>query len=386
MTLALIFGAVLLTAVLLSELSRRSILSSAVLFLVVGIAVGRGGIGLVGIRPNHPIVSTLAGLALFSILFTDGMKLGIKELGAVWALPGRALILGMPLTFGMMSAAAHLFAGFGWAESFLIAAILTPTDPVFAAAIVGRHDVPKRLRDLLNIESGLNDGLALPVVVILLAVVGGRHTSIGREGLDLLIGVAIGILLPLVAIKLERLPVLAAERNYEPLYAFAIGVLVLAVTSVTGSNQFLGGFAAGVTVATIGKELKESFERFGELVAELFKLAAVLVFGTLFSLEFFSSAGVGTYLFILAALFVARPLSILLSLIGTQVDRKQRLAAAWFGPKGFASIVYGLLVLRSGVSSAESIFQVVALSVVISIVAHSSTDVLVARRFDATSA
>lgn len=117
-------------------------------------------------------MSVLAELALFSVLFTDGMRVGWRDLRSAWREPGRALLLGLPLTVLVTAVLAHVVAGLPWLHAFLVGAVLAPTDPVFAAAIVGREEVPRRLRHLLNVESGVNDGLVLPVVLVLLAAAG----------------------------------------------------------------------------------------------------------------------------------------------------------------------------------------------------------------------
>jgi NhaP-type Na+/H+ or K+/H+ antiporter len=274
-------------------------------------------------------------------------------------------------------------AGLVWPEALLIGAILAPTDPVFAAALVGNDKVPARLRHLLNVESGINDGLALPFVVLFLAVAAGSdNLHPGELGLELGIGLAIGVLLPLAAILLERTRLFSASTQYEPLNAVAIGLLVLAVGKVTHGNLFLAAFAAGITVATFGPRQRESFEHFGELVAELLKLAALLVFGALISLEFLAEIPWTGWIFAVLALVVARPVALWLSFLGSKLNLREQAAAMWFGPKGFASVVYGLLVLESGIAAADQVFHLVALTIVLSILAHSSTDVLVARAFD----
>ena len=145
-------------------------LSTAVLFLIVGFALGPTATGVLQISSDSPEVSVIAELALFVVLFTDGMKSGWQDLRSAWRLPGRALGWGLPLTLVITALLAHYLVGLGWAESFLVGAILAPTDPVFAAALVGNHRVPRRLRHLLNVESGVNDGLALPFVVLFLAI------------------------------------------------------------------------------------------------------------------------------------------------------------------------------------------------------------------------
>lgn len=382
MTILLAFAAMLLLAVLISSLAHRTVVSTAALFLVGGFMLGDGTLGVLHIRAEDNLVSGLAELALFSVLFTDGMRVGLPELRSAWRLPGRALIVGLPLTLAATAAMAHYVAGVPWVESLLLGAALSPTDPVFAAAIVGREEIPYHLRNLLNVESGLNDGLALPVVVILLATAGASEVG-GLELLgEVVAGVALGVGIPYIAIRLERSRFFSAAAAYQPLNAFAIGLIVLALASITHANEFLAAFSAGITIATMSPAMRSAFHQFGELVAELLKLGALLVFGALISLSFLGEIGWQGYVFAALALFVARPVALGLALIGSRLDRKERLAAAWFGPKGFASVVYGLLILEGGLVRSDELFHLVALVVTASILAHSSTDVLIARWFE----
>jgi NhaP-type Na+/H+ or K+/H+ antiporter len=381
--LLLSYAVLLIAAVLVSELAHRTVLSAAVLFLVGGFVLGSGVTDVLVIEPGQPVVAILAELALFAVLFTDGMRVGLADLRSAWRLPGRALLLGLPLTLLITAVAAHYVAGLPWLESFLIGAVLAPTDPVFAAAIVGREEVPGRLRHLLNVESGVNDGLALPIVLVLLAAAEGAPTEGVALAEEIVLGLAIGVAVPLVVLWLEKRPFLRATKNLEPLVAVSIGLLVLALCQATHANLFLGAFAAGVTVATYGPGFRHEFEQFGELASELLKLAAILVFGALITPAFlFQEISLGGWVFAVLALVVARPLALLVSFVGSHLSRREQVAAMWFGPKGFASVVYGLLVLESGIVAADTIFHLVALVIVLSILAHSSTDVVVARRFE----
>ncbi len=335
------------------------------------------------IDAGSSIVGTLAELALFAVLFTDGMRVGWADLRSAWRLPGRALGWGLPLTLLVTAVLAHFVAGLGWAESLLIGAILAPTDPVFASALVGNDKVPARLRHLLNVESGVNDGLALPFVIVFLAVAAGSDDlHLGELGLEVSLGVAVGVLIPVVAILLERSRFFSASAAYEPLNGLAIGLLVLAVAQATHANLFLAAFSAGITVATFGPRQRAAFEHFGENIAELFKLAALLVFGALISPQFLGEISWQGWVFAFLAVFVARPLALWLSFLRSGFDLREQAAAMWFGPKGFASVVYGLLVLDSAITAADEIFHLVALTIVLSILLHSSTDVVVARAFD----
>ena len=164
----LIFALTLFVAVLASCLAARTAASVPAAFITVGLVVGSGGLSWMSWQAQEPVVERLARYALLAVLFTDGMRIGWRELRQAWALPGRALLLGLPITLLLLAVAARLLTGLDWLHALLLAAVLTPTDPVFAAAIVGRDEVPRPLRRLLNVESGVNDGLALPVVLLLI--------------------------------------------------------------------------------------------------------------------------------------------------------------------------------------------------------------------------
>lgn len=380
--LVVCFAALLVVGVLLSELAHRTVLSTAVLFLVAGFLLGPGVLNVLDVQSGDPAVGVLAELALFSVLYSDGMRVGVSDLRQAWRLPGRALVLGLPLTLMVTAGLAHWVAGLPWLESLLLGAVLSPTDPVFAAAIVGRQEVPPRLRHLLNVESGVNDGLALPVVLVLLAAAGGTETSGWTLVEELALGLAIGVAVPWLVLRLERLHLFAPVEGLQPLLPAAIGLLVLGLCLTTHGNLFLGAFAAGITVATMSQEFRHEFEQFGELVAEQLKLVAILVFAALmtptFLLEEIAWRG---WAFAVLALLLARPVALLASFMGSRLTIREQAAAMWFGPKGFASVVYGLIVLESGIERSDQLFHLVALTVSLSILAHSSTDVLVARQF-----
>lgn len=380
MEAVLAYGIVLLISVLVSGIVDRSILSTAVVFLVAGFIAGDSILGIIKISPDSESLSLIIELALFAVLFTDGMQIGLRDLRESWRLPGRALLIGMPLTFVFTAVLAYLLLPVSWPEAFLLGAVLSPTDPVFAQAIVGRKEVPLRLRRMLAVESGLNDGIALPIVIIMLDIILKEQILAGELVLELVGGVVIGIMVPWMVIRLEKSRFFSAELIYEPLNSFAIAVIVFSVASITNANEFLAAYTAGITISTMAPRFRDSLHGFGELIAELLKLAAIFIFGALIMVNFLD-IGVGGYVFVALVLLAARPLVIALILVGSPLDRKERLAAMWFGPKGFASAVYGLLILKSGVPNGDFIFHVIAVVIVVSIIAHSSTDIIVAGWF-----
>jgi NhaP-type Na+/H+ or K+/H+ antiporter len=377
----LVYALSLVLAVLVSRLAQRTVLSTAVLFLASGFLVGDGALGLLVLEPGDPVVSTLVEIALFTVLFTDGMQAGLRDIASAWRLPGRALLLGLPLTLLAVAALAHVVVGLPWLQALLVGAALSATDPVLAAAIVGHEDVPARLRHLLNVESGLNDGLALPIVLILLAVLGRQETYLGGLLGEAVLGIALGVAAPWIVVRLERTRVFGAAPRYESLLVFSVGLLLFAAGSLTHVNLFLAAFAGGATLATLSDALRRAFHEFGETLSELLKLAALLVFGALMSPSFLAEIPWSGYAFAVLVLVLARPLALALALLGSRLDWREWVAAAWFGPKGFASVVYGLLILGAPVEGRDVMFHLIALVTVLSIVAHSSTDVLVARWF-----
>lgn len=379
MALVLAFGLVLLISVSLSGLAARTVLSTALMFLVAGALIGQGGLGLVDIPSNSTFITGLADLALFTVLFTDGQRAGLPDLKRGWRLSGRALGLAMPLTMVGIAVPTHFFTGLDWTTSFLIGAILSPTDPVFASAIVGRTDVPMRLRRLLNVESGLNDGLALPFVLIFLATAANRDTDFLTIGIELAAGLALGIVIPAVVVLAWRLRIFTAEPRLQVLGPLAIAVMLYATCHLTNANPYLAAFAAGSTIATLDRVAAEHFEHFGDLLSEITKFAALLVFGALITPERISHLSVGDWTVAIIAILLVRPAAMMLSLLRTPLPARERSVAAWFGPKGFASVVYGLLVLQAGIPAGEHVFDLVAITIALSIVLHSSTDVPVAK-------
>jgi len=193
---------------------------------------------------------------------------------------------------------------------------------------------------------------------------------------------SLNVVVPLIVLRLEKLPLLRATQALQPLVTVSIGLLVLAICEATQANLFLGAFAAGITVASYSPRFRQEFEQFGELVTELLKLVAILVFGALITPAFlFLDIPWTGWVFAVLTLVLARPLALLVSFLGARFPLREQLAAMWFGPKGFASVVYGIFVLESGIDGSDGLFHLIALVIVLSILAHSSTDVLVARAF-----
>jgi NhaP-type Na+/H+ or K+/H+ antiporter len=380
MSFLLAFALALIVSVVVSEYADRSVLSISVLFLAAGFLLRYfGGTDFSATDPN---VFEVIEVAIFAVLFTDGMRIEISELRQRWLLPTRALVAGFPLTLALTALLARYIAGVSWPAALVVGAVLSPTDPLLAQAIVGRAEVPQRIRHLLNVESGFNDGLAAPFVILLLSAISPQKEGMGEVILQMLYGIGLGVALPWAVVTImQRIP-LHSSKRYLPLGPFALGVLLFAVAKITHANIFLAAFAGGISLASFGRsEYRDAFRDFGDLCAELLKLAALMMFGALLTVHMFAQLSWSAYLFAAAALIIPRSAALALSLYGTDFSRHEWFTVTWFGPKGFSSVIYALYILHSGAPQAMSLVRLVGLVIVYSIVLHSSTDVLIARWF-----
>ncbi|HUO48433.1 MAG TPA: cation:proton antiporter [Acidimicrobiales bacterium] len=381
MDLLLAFALTLLVTLLLSGALHRGILSGAVLFVAAGMVLGPLGIGTVHIHPGSPGTRLFIEIVFFVVLFTDGLQVRAADLAKHWHLPVRALAIGLPITVALNAGLAYYVGGFAWGPSVLIGAALAPIDAAFIRAVLGDAAVPERLRRLLGFEAGLVDGVTLPLVLVLLSVLGLHDVSAWGIARGLLLGVVTGVAVPAAAVSLRRLRWISVAPEYRPLFAFAVALLVLAVAAADHANVFLSGYVAGVTLASMSEEIVADNTEFGGHLAEVLKLAGLLVIGILVTAPEADSMGWRGWTFVVLAILAVRPVSMGVALLGSDLDRPERRAAAWLGPRGFASVAYALLIVEQAhFAKVDRGFLAIVAVVTGSILLHSSTDTLVARR------
>jgi sodium/hydrogen antiporter len=386
-------GLLLIVGALLSGLAQRSFLSLTALFVLAGFAVGAGGFGWVDFRARSGFVEDLAFVALIVILFRDGLEVEGEMLQREWRLPARKLVLAMPITAGIVALAAHTLIGFSWTEAFLVGALLSPTDPVLTSSIVTNARVPRLVRHSLNLESGLNDGLALPAVLALLAALSVSSEQfvwwrfvIQDIGLGFVYGLACGWLASLLMPRSRARPLERAGRleilrspivpsHQKSLFALGVAFATygLAVLSPKG-NGFIAVFVAAIVLGVRRPDLRLHFERRADEIVEIVKLGIFLVFGSLLTLHALTREGWVAVVFVAIVFLLARPLAVYVALLGTRTDRPTRLFMGWFGPKGVATMTFALLVLDQQIASGERIFDLVALVVFCSIIVHGLSD------------
>jgi sodium/hydrogen exchanger family protein len=266
----LVLGCVLILGALASGIARRSVLSLTSLFVLIGFVLGPGVTSALHFDARSPFVGDLAIVALIVILFRDGLEVDGEMLQEHWHLPLRKLILAMPLTAGIVALAARLLTDLTWTECFLLGALLSPTDPVLSSGVVTNPRVPQTVRHSLNLESGLNDALALPAVLALAAAltINGKHFVWWRFVLqDVTIGLAVGLLVGLLAARLMPRGK-GLEKGIPPhqrsLYALgtAFAAYGLAVLPPRG-NGLIAVFVTAITLGIRRPDIRGYFERQG---------------------------------------------------------------------------------------------------------------------------
>ena len=378
-TALLVVGALLTASAALSGLMRGTVLSISVLAVAAGILLGETDV--ITVNPGDRGLVELIELALILTLLADGLIVERELLRLHWGPPARAIVFALPLTLVTLALGAKLlFDDLSWAESFLLAAVLSPTDPVATSAIVASARVPEPVRHTLNLESGLNDGLAVPFVLFFLVLAESQSGAgkealelIGETGAGLLIGAGLGVA---GGWALHRLPGGGVTHRYEGLYALGIGLLAFGLSEATIGNGLVAAFVAGVTLAIREHELTESFIAFNENLSAIFQVVTFFLFGALIVATGYDEAVLPLLAFIVFALVIARPVSIWLAFARSAMPRSQRAFIAWFGPKGVASMLFALLVLKSAVPNATLVFDVASFVILASIVAHGLTDTL----------
>jgi NhaP-type Na+/H+ or K+/H+ antiporter len=392
-----VLGVLLVGGALVSGIARRSMLSLTAVFVLVGVVLGRGGFDVLRFEPTSGFVSALAVVALVVILFRDGLEVEGELLRTEWHLPLRKLVLAMPITAAIVAVAAAALTDLSWTEAFLLGALLSPTDPVLSSSVVTNPRVPRVIRHSLNLESGLNDGLALPPVLALVAaleVSSGDFVWWKFVLQDVTLGFAYGVAIGLLAsVLLPRGGALteAIPAHQKALYALGVAFLTYGLTTLPPhGNGFIAVYVCAITLGIRRPDIRGYVEARADDIVEIVKLGIFVVFGSLLTLDGLFGDGWAAVAIVLVTLLVARPVAVAIALTGTRLSRAAKAFMAWFGPKGVATMTFSLLVLGSDVAAGERLFNLAALTVLCSIVAHGLSDTpgseWMARRAEAEAA
>lgn len=377
---------------LVSRRAEDGALTAPLVFVLFGLAVSPSMLDLMRLPFRSAFMHGLAEITLALVLFTDAARIDIRRLNAQHDLPLRLLGLGLPLSIAAgVLLAVLMFPHMSLWEAGLLGVILAPTDAALGQAVVCNPRVPVRIRQALNVESGLNDGIAFPVLLVLLSLTSTAAESrepaewlifiVRQLTLGPLVGVAVGYA---GAILVER----AAARRWMNLTFLRISVLTLVLLAYGGAeliegNGFIAAFAAGLLVGVRSHvQCCEALEDFAETEGQLLSLIVFLLFGATMVPTILADVSWIQAAYAVLSLTVVRLACVAASLVGTKLRLSTVLFLGWFGPRGLASILYLLLIIEPGdVSAGSDIFATVVLTVFLSVLAHGVTAAPAARLY-----
>lgn len=370
----------------------RTWISDAIVFLFTGLLLGPFALGILRFHVTSENLKTIVELTLALILFIDAANANLPVLKNSLRLPWRLLVIGLPLTIALgFGLSTLLFPEWSMVEAALLAVMLAPTDAALGKAVVTNPQVPDNVREDLNIESGLNDGICVPLLFALLAVTTGENTD--SNTLTLLttlfveqigIGVLVGASFSVISHQLREL---CLQRNWvakdwTPVLPIALAVGCFATAQHLGGSGFIACFIGGLIFGGIIKpQHKEELLMAAEATGDTLSLITWVAFGSSVVILAFRQPTWQALVYGILSLTVIRMFSVFLAVFGMKLDKWTTLFVGWFGPRGLASIVFAVIVLDANLPYSEDLAIVVATTITLSVLAHGLTANPLANRY-----
>ena len=362
---------------------ERSWISGPIVFTAFGLLIGPVGLDLLSFKTDEETIKALAELTLALVLFTDAAGADMGVLRKAKALPIRLLLIGLPLTillgFGVGILLVEKLSMLGVA---LVATMLAPTDAALGKAVVTNEKVPDAVRQGLNVESGLNDGICVPILFVFLALATGKAGEEGPWHLALMlvaeeigIGLAVGLALTFIAGLLLKY---ASGKNWLThtwiqVPVVALGLSCFAVAQFLGGSGFIAAFSGGLFFGVLAKQARDEFLRAAEGTGDTMALITWVIFGAAVVGQAAGHFSGLILMYAVLSLTVIRMLPVFLVLTGMGVSTEGKLFMGWFGPRGLASIVFAVIVVNANVPHSGVIAATAVCTIILSIVAHGIT-------------
>jgi sodium/hydrogen antiporter len=358
----------------------RTPFNGAIIFTLFGLTAGPLGLGVLQLDIEGEYIRALAEVTLALVLFGDAANADLRVLRKSYRIPERLLLIGLPLTIVLgVLCGLPFFPGFGLLELLILAVILTPTDAALGAAVVTDQRVPAQVREGLNIESGLNDGLCVPVLLTLLAMamdVDGSEAPL-RLALryvleEIGIGLVVGCLLSLAGAGLLKLGVRLGwvNRVWRQLPVIALALSCFSLAQAWGGSGFIAAFSGGLLFGALGKPHKQEYLVAAEATGDGLSLLTWVLFGATVISDALASFSWHTVLYALCSLTVVRMVPVYLVLAGTRLGHGEKLFISWFGPRGLASVVFVVMVANAALPHAKTIIMTAVCSITLSVLLH----------------
>lgn len=379
LTLAILAGFTLIYGAIAGRLERTWI-SGAVVFTGFGLIFGDHGFGLLRFDINAESLRTVAELTLALVLFADAAGADLGVLRRFKRLPARLLLIGLPLTILLGFGVGKLmFGALSVFEIALLATMLAPTDAALGKAVVSNEAVPDSVRQGLNVESGLNDGICVPILFLFLALAQGQVGDGGpwQEGLTLFleevgIGVVTGVVLSGVAVWLLRFCQVRdwLSDTWMKIIVVALAFTCFGTAQALGGSGFIASFVGGMLFGGLLQEYRHKLLTAAEGIGDTFSLVMWVLFGAVVVGQAFDYFSWPALIYAALSLTVVRMLPVYLTLFGLKADTESKLFIGWFGPRGLASIVFIIIVMGAGLPHQTTLVTVVVWTVILSVIAH----------------
>lgn len=374
---ALFFGYALVSRALLGVN-----VTAPMVFVAAGMICGPSVLGIATLSPVSDVSLVVAELALVIVLFSDASRASMRGLKDDGVLAGRLLLIGMPLTMVVGTiAAAVLLLGVEFWEGAVIAAILAPTDAALGHAVVTSRFVPTKIRETINIEAGLNDGLAIPFLLVFLGLAVDQTSVSPTDSLSfgvtqIVFGTATGLVVGggggwLVNRAIQRG---AMTFTFERLSMVALAIAAFVVANVIGGNGFIAAFVAGLAVARFAADFGGPILDFAEREGQLLSLTVFFVFGTS-AIAYLEPVTFGIVAFAALSLTLVRMGPVAIALGGSGLSRSSVAFIGWFGPRGLASVILALVVISEepDLPALDIAIAATTLTVLLSVFLHGVT-------------
>ena len=386
--IVLVYGAV-------SGRLERSPVSGALVFMGVGFLLGPGALGVLNLSVGTGELRLLAELTLALVLFAEAADANLGVLEQSFRIPVRLLAIGLPLSIALgFALGVSIFPDLTLLEVALLATMLAPTDAALGKAVVTNPNVPPSVREGLKVESGLNDGICVPVLFAFLAVATGSASSeestvglgLGLFAREIGIGAVVGVIFSLAACKtlgpLSRRPRWIGD-TWLPMMVPALALLCFATAQTLHGSGLIAAFVGGITMAVLRPPKKHDWLRAAESTGDVLSLLTWVAFGAVVIDQALPKLGWDHVLYAALSLTVIRMVPMFLSLTGLPLGTDSKLFVSWFGPRGLVSIVFVIIVLNAGVPGGDSLAMTVVCTVILSILAHGLSAVPLARIYGA---
>lgn len=371
---------------LISKRLEKSIITPPMAYVGFGILISSSVLGLIQeVEVTNEILKILAEITLAILLFTDASRIQLKLLRQEYKLPLRLLGIGLPITIVSGTILAlWLFSNELdiWSAAAL-ATILSPTDAALGQAVVNSSRIPSSIRQAINIESGLNDGICLPILLLFISLAVESEQSqnatywLTFTSKQILFGTAVGIAVGYFGSKLitQSLRRKWMTQSFEDLSVLGLSILAYTCAEIMGGNGFIAAFCAGLTLGFISTEsVLNCLREFGEAEGQLLILISFLLYGAVMVIPSFGNATWQMWIYGIASLTVARIIGVMVATSNLKLQLDSTLFIGWFGPRGIASIVYGLSILnQENLQGSELIFTTMVITVLMSVFAHGIT-------------